>query len=112
MRGWYNIHDHTNLRMGFVPFTGSVKTKPTLSTTAPSTPLPLVGVVTEETYFGMTLETFIVFLFVILILLAMLTICILGCLGIIMRYNFAKKAKQADEISNDFEQQISLIYLK
>ena len=28
MRGWYNIHDHGNLRMGFVPFSGSVKSKP------------------------------------------------------------------------------------
>ena len=27
MRSWYNIHDHTNGRMGFVPFTGSNKTK-------------------------------------------------------------------------------------
>lgn len=32
MRGWYNIHDHTNKRMGFVPFTGSAKTKPVKST--------------------------------------------------------------------------------
>ena len=28
MRGWYNIHDHENLRMGFVPFTGSRKSIP------------------------------------------------------------------------------------
>lgn len=28
MRGWYNIHDHTNQRMGFVPFPGSTKTMP------------------------------------------------------------------------------------
>ena len=26
MRGWYNIHDHTNKRMGFVPFSTSTKT--------------------------------------------------------------------------------------
>lgn len=25
MRGWYNIHDLDNLRMGFVPFTASSK---------------------------------------------------------------------------------------
>ena len=25
MRGWYNIHDHTNMQMGFVPFKGSNK---------------------------------------------------------------------------------------
>lgn len=25
MRGWYNIHDHEKMRMGFVPFKGSSK---------------------------------------------------------------------------------------
>ena len=29
MRGWYNIHDHENKRMGFVPFIGSTKSAPT-----------------------------------------------------------------------------------
>ena len=28
MRSWYNIHDHANGRMGFVPFIGSNKQKP------------------------------------------------------------------------------------
>jgi len=28
MRGWYNIHDHENKRMGFVPFLGSNKSAP------------------------------------------------------------------------------------
>ena len=27
MRSWYNIHDHANNRMGFVPFIGSNKSK-------------------------------------------------------------------------------------
>ena len=27
MRGWYNIHDYTNMRMGFVPYQGSTKSK-------------------------------------------------------------------------------------
>ena len=28
MRGWYNIHDYENNRLGFVPFPGSSKTTP------------------------------------------------------------------------------------
>ena len=32
LRGYYNIHDHTNSRMGFVPFPGSPKAKPVAST--------------------------------------------------------------------------------
>ena len=28
LRGWYSIHDHTNNRMGFVPYSGSSKSKP------------------------------------------------------------------------------------
>ena len=94
MRGWYNIHDHTNLRMGFVPFSGSVKTVPTLSTVAPTTPLPLVDVNLDNLIFGMTLETFLVVCLVIILLIAMITICILACLGILVRLNFSQKVKQ------------------
>ena len=35
MRGWYNIHNHANNRMGFVPFVGSTKTKPIFATSYP-----------------------------------------------------------------------------
>ena len=94
MRGWYNIHDHGNLRMGFVPFTGSVKTKPTQSLVAPTTPLPLVDVNLDDLYFGMSLETFLVVCLVILLLIAMVTICLLACLGIIARLTFSSKVKQ------------------
>ena len=43
MRGWYNIHDHTEKRMGFVPFAGSVKSVPEVATSVPTTPLPIVA---------------------------------------------------------------------
>ena len=36
MRGWYNIHDHTNKRMGFVPFSGSAKSDPIVATSIPT----------------------------------------------------------------------------
>lgn len=39
MRGWYSIHDHENLRMGFTPFTGSPKLLPVAGST-PSEALP------------------------------------------------------------------------
>ena len=96
MRGWYNIHDHGALRMGFVPFTGSVKTKPVFSTTVPSVPLPLVEVNLETLYFGMPLETFLVVVLVLLILFAMIAICVLACLGIIVRSTNSKRVKLAE----------------
>ena len=96
MRGWYNIHDHGNLRMGFVPFSGSTKSVPTQSLTAPTTPLPLVDVNLDDLYFGMSLETFLVVCLVIILLLAMVTICCLACLGIILRMNYGKDAKKAE----------------
>ena len=40
MRGWYNIHDHANLRMGFVPFTGSSKSAAITATTTPTGSIP------------------------------------------------------------------------
>lgn len=33
MRGWYNIHDHENMRMGFVPHATSAKATPEVMTT-------------------------------------------------------------------------------
>ena len=40
MRSWYNIHDHANGRMGFVPFAGSPKSKAQLATETPTQPAP------------------------------------------------------------------------
>ena len=37
MRGWYNIHDHTNERFGFIPFPDSPKTTPTAVSEEPNT---------------------------------------------------------------------------
>lgn len=42
MRGWYNIHDADNKRMGFVPFTGSSKSAAVVSSTTPSASMPTV----------------------------------------------------------------------
>ena len=36
MRGWYNIHDHENLRFGFVPFKGSTREPAQRATFRPS----------------------------------------------------------------------------
>ena len=36
MRGWYNIHDHENSRMGFVPFAGSSKPPAELAASKPT----------------------------------------------------------------------------
>ena len=33
MRGWYNIHDYDNSRIGFAPFPASEKSKPEVAYT-------------------------------------------------------------------------------
>ena len=40
LRGWYSIHDHAQGRMGFVPYSGSAKTKPDASTGTPTIASP------------------------------------------------------------------------
>ena len=40
LRGWYSIHDHTNGQMGFVPYSGSAKTKPDAATSTPTAASP------------------------------------------------------------------------
>lgn len=58
MRGWYNIHDKDNLRMGFVPFTGSSKSVPVASSSTPSAVLPTVVVnnISDLKIFGLTID--------------------------------------------------------
>ena len=61
MRGWYNIHDHTNLKMGFVPFADSAKEVPVLADSVPTTLLPNVEAPSTGWYlFGMDAGTFLV----------------------------------------------------
>ena len=43
MRGWYNIHDYTNNRMGFVPYQGSTKSKAEAKTSDPAIIDPPAG---------------------------------------------------------------------
>ena len=43
MRGWYNIHDYTNNRMGFVPYQGSTKSKAEAKTSDPAIADPPAG---------------------------------------------------------------------
>ena len=43
LRGFYSIHDHTNNRMGFVPYVGSSKSKPQYTDSTPEIPDPFPG---------------------------------------------------------------------
>ena len=78
MRGWYNIHDHTNKRMGFVPLaTGSTKQVPSRATSAPTTPLPLADTGVAATILGVDARVFIVMVtFLVVASCAAVFICI------------------------------------
>ena len=53
MRGWYNIHDHDNLRMGFYSINTAEKTAPEAQTSTPTTALPDVVISVSTNVFGL-----------------------------------------------------------
>ena len=93
MRGWYNIHDHTNLQMGFVPFGSSTKSIPTVATSIPTTPLPT----TEDpaytfNLFGMDPYSFLVIVTAAVVVTAATVLIIeVFCLRFIFKRNPVKK---------------------
>jgi len=128
MRGWYNIHDHTNKRMGFVGLASGGKEVPVEATEIPTTPLPNVDISTDFTLFGMDAVTFIT----IVVLAFILTACTVGITIIFctsfasfvmgkgfrlqktpcdQQISFSNKKKNKSKTESD-ESQISLIYLQ
>ena len=80
MREWYSIHVHNNLRMGFIPFTGSSKSAPIISTTTPSIPLVDVTPTNVGTLiFGLDVTFFWVFFTGLFLLTFCCTFCIIYC---------------------------------
>lgn len=80
MRGWYNIHDHDNLRMGFVPFTGSSKSVPETATSTPTGSLPdveLKGV--GYLIFGIPANTFFLLVGILVLIVVALVCCCFYC---------------------------------
>ena len=61
MRNLYSIHDYTNLKMGFVPYTGSKKKDVVLASGVPTTSYPSVSVAgITTTFFGLSTTEFII----------------------------------------------------
>ena len=50
MRGWYSIHDHENMRMGFIPHSTSTKKEAIKATSEPSGPYIVPPPAVEEDY--------------------------------------------------------------
>ena len=89
MRGWYNIHDHDNLRMGFVPFSGSAKSAAEAKTTTPSGSLPDVVLTNVSSLIlGMESGTFILLFLVFFISTCCLACCLVYCMSVM----FASKS--------------------
>lgn len=80
MRNLYSIHDYDNKRMGFVPFTGSVKKAATLATTVPTANLPDVALLINETrIFGLTVTEFVVLVVLLSVMIAAIVFIVLFC---------------------------------
>ena len=76
MRGWYNIHDHANTRIGFVPFTGSGKAAPEAVGTTPTETIPGVTLTNiGSLLFGIPASTF----WILFTLFFTLTCCVACC---------------------------------
>ena len=111
MRGWYNIHDHENLRMGFVPHVGSSKSAPVQKTNDPATPLPV-----EETWtsgngevFGLTTEQFLTAASIAIVLSAVVILAVLFCYRMFLSQVSKGSSSQKKQVSSDG---ITLVYLE
>lgn len=113
MRGWYNIHDHENKRMGFVPFIGSGKSAPTVATTTPSVVMP--GVTS-----GLDRETLLAIAIIVGIAAAVtatVVLLIVYCYQVVQLAAKAKKSSTKSSVSEggstlgDPESAVALIIL-
>ena len=79
MRNLYSIHDYTNKKMGFVPYTGSVKTAPTLATSQPTTSPPNITVNIEMLIFGLTVMEFIIVAVIVAVIVGVVVLVVILC---------------------------------
>ena len=92
MRGWYNIHDHTNKQMGFVPFSTSTKAVPVVATSIPTTPLPNVDVEISFTIFGMPVMTFVIVVAIAVVLTFVTVFVVINfCYSFVFRKSLIEK---------------------
>ena len=119
MRGWYNIHDLDNMRMGFVPFASSNKVVPTQATSIPTTYLPNVSPPEDTTIFGLDLETFMLIVLVVVITtFCTLIVVIVFCYQALFNQKLlkvkegARKVEEGIKCSTDSDSHISLIILQ
>ena len=114
MRGWYNIHKHDTLEMGFAPFVGSAKSAPVLATTTPSTAIPSTSFAGITSILGIDITAFLWILGATTAITASVMLLIIYC----AKYAYAAKSKLAaapsqkkSVASSENESAISLIYL-
>lgn len=113
MRGWYNIHDAENKRMGFVPFVGSSKAAPSVATTTPSEVMP--GVTTG--YGELTLVIAII-IGVAAVVTVTIVLLVIYCFQVLQLVAKAKKGSTKSDVSvggrstvEDTESAVALIIL-
>ena len=106
MRGWYNIHDHDNLRIGFVPFTGSSKSVPETATTTPSAVLQQVDVTNVDNSFtilGLDSQLFFIILLVLMVTVFLMVLALVLCYVVTFfakAVDFTWKHRTADDLES------------
>ena len=79
MRGWYNIHDATNKRMGFVPFINSSKTAPVTANTTPSAIMPIISIDADSTILGIDTTVFLTTIGIVAVLSCAVIFIVIYC---------------------------------
>ena len=117
MRGWYNIHDHTNAKIGFHTLDASVKSKPTESTSTPTETLPYVEVNTTFLIFGIDAVTFLITVSLAVIITGVVVIVVIFCFVELMTralrsQTAGKGSKLTAHYKDSGEESISLVILE
>jgi len=113
MRGYYNIHKHETLQMGFVPFPGSNKSLPYLATSTPSETMPGVTVNSITDILGVDAAAFLVIIGIAAAVTALTLVVIIYCLQAVYGTKQTAKSKKAVASSDgQNDSAISLIYLQ
>ena len=111
MRGWYNIHDATNKRIGFVPFVNSSKAAPVTSNTVPSTVMPIITIDAESTILGIDTTVFLIAVGIIASLTCVAIIIVIYCNKVFFPPASKRNSIKNYSIADDSESKISLIIL-
>jgi hypothetical protein len=117
MRGWYNIHDHTNLKMGFHTIDADAKVQPITASSTPTEELPYVEVNINNFWFGLDPLTFLIVASIAVVVTATVVLVVMFCFvefltRVLRTMIFGKGRKVTAPYKDGGEETISLVILQ